>query len=538
MILGPHLFITATANPKWNELANFALQFGVPVSDCPTALMRIWNAKWLQFVKDIVQGQVFGICIANIWAGEYQGRTLPHAHLTITLDQNDAPMKVNEYDKFVCAELPFREENDELFKLVTSVMLHVCGERRPGQKCCNNKENKCSKGFHKEFAPVTTKDDGDYPIYRRRSPQDGGNEFVMNEGMENQYTVDNRDVVPYNPRALMRLQSHCNVEIVKDFHMMKYTFKYLLKGPDRVLFGLREEDASVSVNVQSDSKKDTDADRNINECTQMRDARWWGAPEAASTRLNVHLENCQSVVLPGDRPDLSSIQKQLLYAQMLLDKSKKSENTTLLMWFAKNIEEKLAPVDKYPDGTAAPDLLYTEFPRYYIWNKSKKVWTRGASVHLKFPRIGRMHQVTMFTSNVELFYLRLLLFYVNGATCYADIRTVGDTVHDSFREACLARNLLSEDKEWSECLEENECFITANQLRKLFCNICLECNRSDPLELFRSFDMSLSDDFFYRGFSPKFSTVGQRHNASDRELSLSTQNSTKSRTSRRNTRIW
>jgi len=37
---------------------------------------------------------------------EFQKRGLPHAHILVILQQSDKPITDDEYDKFVCAEMP------------------------------------------------------------------------------------------------------------------------------------------------------------------------------------------------------------------------------------------------------------------------------------------------------------------------------------------------------------------------------------------------------------------------------------------------
>ncbi|XP_072084486.1 uncharacterized protein [Arachis hypogaea] len=54
----------------------------------------------------------------------------------------------------------------------------------------------------------------------------------------------------------------------------------------------------------------------------------------------------------------------------------------------------------------------------------------------------------------ERYYLRLLLNYVRGPTCYEDIRTIDGVVYSSFKDACYARGLLDDDKKYAEAIVE------------------------------------------------------------------------------------
>ena len=107
--------------------------------------------------------------------------------------------------------------------------------------------------------------------------------------------VDNSWVIPYNPWLLLRYDCHINVEICASIKSVKYLYKYVYKGPDR-----------VTVEVQSDPQYD--------EIKQFQDARWVCAPEAlwkifkfiinriypSVERMQIHLPNMHQVQFRAD----------------------------------------------------------------------------------------------------------------------------------------------------------------------------------------------------------------------------------------------
>ena len=54
----------------------------------------------------------------------------------------------------------------------------------------------------------------------------------------------------------------------------------------------------------------------------------------------------------------------------------------------------------------------------------------------------------------EQYYLRMLLSIVCGATSFENLRTVDGFLYPSFKEACIALDLLQNDEEWNQCLKE------------------------------------------------------------------------------------
>lgn len=54
----------------------------------------------------------------------------------------------------------------------------------------------------------------------------------------------------------------------------------------------------------------------------------------------------------------------------------------------------------------------------------------------------------------ELYYPRMLVNIVKGPTRFDDLLTVGSVKHTTFKEACYARGLLDDDKEWHDAMDE------------------------------------------------------------------------------------
>jgi hypothetical protein len=93
----------------------------------------------------------------------------------------------------------------------------------------------------------------------------------------------------------------------------------------------------------------------------------------------------------------------------------------------------------------------------------------------------------------EEFYLRVLLSHVPGPTCWDDLRTVNGQVLTTYKEACVARGLIDDDREWDTCLAEAVSFGTPQCLRHLFATILMFGPPADPGALWRKHANSLTD---------------------------------------------
>jgi hypothetical protein len=112
------------------------------------------------------------------------------------------------------------------------------------------KNNQCSKFFPKKFVKKTSFDESGYPIYRRR---DLG-VTVLKKGV----ILDNRSVVPYNASLIMKYNAHVNIEFCNKSNCIKYLFKYITKGVDRVI-----------ASIQSGSNEEVDEIKQFYDCRYL-----------------------------------------------------------------------------------------------------------------------------------------------------------------------------------------------------------------------------------------------------------------------------
>ena len=452
----PDLFITVTCNPVWPEIVRELLP-DQKAQDRPDVVVRVFNEKLKQIMKDITKKEIFGKVKAHIHVIEFQKRGLPHAHILIILDNDSKPREPEEYDLIVTAELPDPETQPLLYETVTKNMIHgPCGALNRESPCMKTDGNcgVCSKNYPKEFTAATAHNNDSFPIYRRR---DNGRTCIKKvRGRD--VTVDNRWVVPYNPYLLQKYNCHINVEICSSISSVKYLYKYVYKGHDRAAVALGE-------------------DNEINEISNYIDARYVSSCEAAwrifefdlhgqshsVNRLPVHLEDQQTVTFRDDA-NMDEVLESRAFTKLT-----QFFHTCLLDPFARN-------------------LTYLEFPHHYVWKE--KEWCRRKR---KVKLITRMYTVSPGES--ERFHLRLLLHSVKGPTSFNDLRTFNGFMYDTFKKTAAARGLIDNDTEFDNCLAEATVFALPGQMRQLFGTILVQCNPVHVRQLWDAHFNALSEDF-------------------------------------------
>ncbi|XP_019162491.1 PREDICTED: uncharacterized protein LOC109158985 [Ipomoea nil] len=454
----PSLFITFTCNPKWPEIERFLQPRNLKSEDRPDIICRVFKMKLNALIKEIQKENIFGVVDAVIYTIEFQKRGLPHAHILIFLAKSNSYPTAKDIDMIISAEIPSELCDPEYYKAVEEFMMHgPCGAARKNSPCMVN--GKCSKFYPKKFVESSTVDFDGYPIYRRR---DNGRTI-----RKNGIALDSRYVVPHNRHLLMKYKAHINVEWCNQSRSIKYLFKYVNKGNDRVTAEFYNSAVEESTGKVIDEIKMYYDCRYISPC----EAAWrifafdiqFRNPSVE--RLSFHLPNEHSVIFHDD--DLvDDVVNRPTVAQSMFT-----------AWLEAN--------KSYAE---ARQLTYSQMPTKFVWKKDKREW---------HPRqrnwaIGRIFYVP--PNSGEIFYLRCLLNIVRGPTSFDDIKKVDGVQYNSFRDACYARGLIEDDKEYVDAISEAAVWSSAHSLRKLFVTLLTSNAMSKPEDVWEVVWHYLSDD--------------------------------------------
>lgn len=414
----------------------------------------------------MVKHHVFGETRCWMYSVEWQKRGLPHAHILVWLMDKITP---DQIDQVISAEIPDRELDPDLFDVVINNMVHgPCGTLNMNSPCMA--DGKCTKRFPKPFVVETISGNDGYPLYRRRSPEDGGRTATVSGRID----IDNRWIVPYSPMLSKTFKAHINVEFCNSVKSIKYITKYVNKGSDMAVFEVR------NASGPSDEIEQYQLGRYISSNEAIWRILSFPIHERhpTVTHLSVHLENGQRVYFTANNAH---------------ERALSPPRTTLTAFFLLCQEDNFAKT-----------LLYSEVPKYYTWNASTKKFQRrkqgkavaGHSNIFATDALGRVY--TVHPTNSECFYLRLLLMNVRGPTTFNDLKTVNGQICSTFREACQKLNLLENDAHWDIALSDATETARPQQIRTLFAIILTTCSPSNPEELWEKHKDAMSDDILHR----------------------------------------
>jgi hypothetical protein len=461
----PCLFITFTTNPEWPEITRELLtdEHGALMQtwdDRPDLVARVFAMKLKEMLREIRHDDIFGTHVADVYTVEFQKRGLPHAHIIVFLDSNSQFNTPEKIDEVVSAEIPDPTDDLDLYDIVCKFMIHrPCVGYNDKASCIKDRGSgrRCSKHFPKPYMQETTIDDNTYPSYRRRPERFTAS--IKYPGRRGEtLTVGNEWVVPYNPYLCKKYNAHINVEVCGTIRAIRYIHKYIYKGSDRATVELRDP---------------------VDEIKQYVNCRFLGSSESAwkTLELPMHGETPPVMQLPIHLPGQHYVSFDCAAPADHIMAGIVDKRTPLIAFFEYNAS--------HPD---AQQFLYQDFPLHFTWDSKTQMWKQRQ----RGTQIGRMYQANPFQG--ELYYLRLLLTVVRGASSFDSLRMVDNVVYDTFETACRARGLLIGESNWESCFTEAKDMQTGWYLRRLLISAIVYGGLSDASNIWNLFRDTICDD--------------------------------------------
>ncbi|XP_024980907.1 uncharacterized protein LOC112517764 [Cynara cardunculus var. scolymus] len=254
--------------------------------------------------------------------------------------------------------------------------------------------------------------DNSYPMYRRRN-----NGIKVNVRGN---ILDNRWVVPYNPKLLMMFNCHIKVEVCSSIIYVKYVFKYVYKGHNKQV-----------IHVDPDTEEVI-----VNEIKRFQDARYVSPPEAIWRIFSFPLSQIHPYVmalqvhLPNKQ--LVRFRENDIMAD-IVDRER-DKSSMLTAFFERNKTDM-----------NARQYLYKDFPKHYTWNASSHLYTVNGIIHPTFRKAALERGLIEIDDNLSHCLVDASLFQFPNALrrlfatiliyCEpGDVRKLWDEHYDSLSE--------------------------------------------------------------------------------------------------------
>lgn len=133
-----------------------------------------------------------------------------------------------QVDRIVSCEIPDKNIHPHFHSIIVKQNMHGSCENLNPKNVCMVINSDCKNKYPKDYCNNTILGDHSYPLYRQRN--NGICVKVRGQMLDNQW------VVPYNPYLSAKFDCHINVEVYSSIKIVKYLYKYVYKGHDRINF--------------------------------------------------------------------------------------------------------------------------------------------------------------------------------------------------------------------------------------------------------------------------------------------------------------
>lgn len=224
----PTFFLTVTTNPNWPAIKT-NLGPDIKYQDRPDLVCRCFRCVRREIWKDVEERGKLGPVIAHCESMEFQERGGPHIHKLLILDKNAVDTTTPAFvDEYITAEMVTDDDRrydnatKQRLRALYPSLIHICSQR-----CIDQRTNKCKYGYPQPYSNETILFSDRKPIYKRRSPVDGGASITIGRN-----AYDNSRLVPHNIDMLLKYECHLNLEYVGGNEIFVSIRKHVFKNID------------------------------------------------------------------------------------------------------------------------------------------------------------------------------------------------------------------------------------------------------------------------------------------------------------------
>ncbi|GKA28723.1 putative PIF1 DNA helicase/replication protein A1-like protein [Tanacetum coccineum] len=190
-------------------------------------------------VKELKDDHTFGRVEGVVYTIEFQKRGLPHCHILLWLEPQDKLMTTGKIDHYISAEILNKDEDPQLYQLVTNHMMHgPCCVENPSCPCMV--DYKCTKKFPKQFNELTVIEDS-VMEYIKEEMMAGSMKYLfkyINKGPDRvTATIDGEEVNEIKDYLNCRYLSSCEA----DWRIYGFDIHYRTPSIERIPFHLKDE---------------------------------------------------------------------------------------------------------------------------------------------------------------------------------------------------------------------------------------------------------------------------------------------------------
>ena len=215
-------------NPKWQQIAKQHTR------NLQELTKNIFRQKLQSLCEDLTKTMLGKPKAVLHTTTVVNGQLQPKCYILLIFGEKCRLKSVANIDEFISAEIPDPQKYPRLHQKVIEFMIH--------KEFSMSRMNKLNcRHYPKQFNEQTIVNHEASPRYKRSSPRNGGQIHQVRTKNGKIKTVDNRWILPYNPKLLMKYNAQIRIEVCtveSTIQYLDFLKNYQLKSDKRKAWDL------------------------------------------------------------------------------------------------------------------------------------------------------------------------------------------------------------------------------------------------------------------------------------------------------------